>query len=110
MVLSRAEFSPLRSLGFASISGVYANLGPALTVRCKVFKLTNQTDGDLIISTNGGIEDHIFMPAGTFTLYDVQTNTNSNKQDLTVFPIGTQFAVKQSTAPTEKAIYLETIE
>jgi len=104
-----AHFDTLRSLAFGGISGSYAPLGSALTTNTRIFKLTNNTDGDLIASLDG-TNDHIFLPAGSFTLYDLSTNSPPIAvTDNLVLAIGTQFSVKQSTAPTSGAIYLECI-
>lgn len=104
-----AHFDTLRSLAFGGISGTYAALGSALTTNTRIFKLTNGTDGDLFVTLNG-TNDHIFLPAGSFSLYDLSTNSPPiNVTDNLVLAIGTQFSVKQSTAPTSGSVYLEAI-
>lgn len=104
-----AHFDTLRSLAFGSISGSYAALGSALTTNARVFKLTNGTDGDLFASLDG-VNNQMFLPAGSFTLYDLSTNSPPIAvTDNLVLAIGTQFSVKQSTAPTSGSIYLEII-
>lgn len=84
---------PLRSIGFASISGTYAAIGasPALTHIACIIKITNNTNGDLTISWDGST-DHDFVPAGSFVLYDISANTG-REQGLYI-PIGTKFYVK----------------
>jgi hypothetical protein len=104
-----AHFDTLRSLAFGSISGDYAALGSALSTNARVFKLTNGTDGDLFVSLDG-VNNQIFLPAGSFTLYDLSTNSPPIAvTDNLVLAIGTQFSVKQSTAPTSGSVYLEII-
>jgi len=104
-MVAKAKFDAIRSLGFASISGSYANLGTALTKMCRAFILVNDTDGDIMISLDGGTLDHLYIPAGSFQLFDVGSNAQQ-EDDKYVLPIGTQFAVKQVTAPTVKSVYL----
>lgn len=104
-----AEFDTLRSIAFGSISGSYANIGTSLDTQCTLFKIANNTDGDVIISTNGGVTDHIFVAAGSFSLYDIRSNRKTIHQDNYVLPIGTQFAIKQVTAPTEGNVYVEVL-
>lgn len=107
MAKESAEFDPIRSIAFGSISGSYANIGTALTDRAAAFRITNNTDGDMLFSLDGGVTDHLFVPASTFVLYDVRSNARPVNQGNFVLPIGTQFAVKQVTAPTENSIYVE---
>ena len=104
-MVAKAKFDAIRSLGFASITGAYANLGTALTKMCRAFILVNDTDGDLMISLDGGITDHLYLPAGSFQLFDVGSNAQQ-EDDKFVLPVGTQFAVQQVTVPTVKAVYL----
>ena len=95
----------LRSVDAGNITGSYIELGGAFEHPMRVIKLTNNTDSGLLISFDN-INDNIFMPAGSFTLYDVTTNKENNATYF-VFANGTQIFVKSSTAPTTGAIYLE---
>jgi hypothetical protein len=101
------KFDNLRSLGFASISASYAALGTALTTTGRLICLTNNTDGDMFISDDG-INDKLFLAAGSFKLFDFQTNREDSERKFVVAK-GTQFSVRQSTAPTKGAVYLEVI-
>jgi len=111
----QAAFDLLRSLGFASISATYAKLGSAFTHEARAVKVTNQTDGDMFIAvTNGatpasdGSADQLFLPNGTFVLYDIATDSsNATNAPSFVLPKGTQFWVRQSTAPSKLSVYLE---
>ena len=105
---SRAYFEPLRSLGFAGISAAYASVGTPAENPIRVFKITNNTQGDMIFTTNLAQEE-MFLPAGTFTLYDIQSNINPQFDDKFVLAAGTQFSVKQSTAPVSGSVYIECI-
>lgn len=103
---NKIQADTLRSLAFGSISGSYAAVGTALTVRAKIICITNNTEGDMIFSTDGST-DHLYVPAGSFKLFDVSTNYRAVNQDECVFPIGTQFYVKQDTAPVSGSVYIE---
>jgi hypothetical protein len=100
----------LRSKAFASITGSYTTLGTALTANWRVFKITNNTNGDMLISLDG-TTDNLFIPQSSFTLYDLSTNAaNVQDSDGFVMKIGSQFYVKYSTAPTGPvggAVYVE---
>ncbi len=105
MAVARADV--LRSLAFGGISGTYATIGTPLTVNWRVFRITNNTNGDLFISFNG-TDDNFFVPASSFVLYDLSANVAPvTESDTFVLQIGTQFYAKQSTAPTSGSVYIE---
>lgn len=106
--VSRAFFEPLRSLGFAGISASYADVGTPLTHQVRAFCITNNTQGDLIFTTDDSVSaGEMFVAKGSYKLYDVQANMNTKFDDKYVLAIGTQFAVKQVTAPTSGNVYIE---
>lgn len=104
---SLAFFEPIRTLGFAAISGTYAFVGVASTREIRIFKIANNTAGDLFFTTDIG-EDQMFIAAGSFALYDLQSNIGPH-DDKFVLPVGTRFSVKQITAPVSKDVYIELI-
>lgn len=106
--VARAHFEPLRSLAAGSISGTYAAIGSPLEHYVRAFCITNTTQGDVIISTDDDIvEGEIFIAAGSYKLYDIQSNMNVQFDDKYVLAIGTQFYVKQSTATVDGSVYIE---
>lgn len=113
----QAAFDLLRTLAFGSISGTYAKLGSALTHGARGIHITNQTDGDMFIAvTNGstpasdGTADNLFIPNGSFILWDNATDSSHLTNDPSfVFPKGTQFWVRQSTAPSKLSVYLSVL-
>jgi len=102
------KFETIKTLGFAGISGAYAAVGDALSHIVIAFCISNNTEGDLLFSIDG-TNDHMFLAAGSFRLYDLQSNINPQFDDKKVLPIGTQFYVKQITAPASGSVYVETI-
>jgi len=50
----------------------------------------------------------MYLAAGSFRLYDLQANINK-KDDKFVLEVGTQFSVKQITAPVSGNVYVECI-
>lgn len=110
MASSRAQFSAIRTLSFGSISGTYADVGSPLAEPSVAFRITNNTDGDLIFSLDGGDTDHLFVASGSFVLYDVRSNKAPVNQDNFAFKVGTQFAVKEVSSPTTGSIYVEVLE
>jgi len=97
----------LRSILFSSITGSYVKVGTAISQNWRMFRLTNDTDGDMLVSVDG-ILDNFFVPANSFVLYDLACNGVPDTQtDGFLLPIGTQFWVKYSTAPTQKSFYIE---
>lgn len=105
--MSIVRIDTLRSLAFGGISGSYAKIGAILDNNWRMFRVINNTNGDVFISVDG-TTNNLFVPAGSFVLYDVSTNTaNTSDNDAMVFQIGTQFWIKQSTAPSSGSVYIE---
>jgi len=104
--MSRANLEELRSLAFGSISGSYAAVGTPSNNPIRLFCISNNTEGDMLFSRDGST-DELFVAAGSYKLYDIQSNINPNKEDTYVFDKGTQFYVKQVTAPTSGSVYIE---
>lgn len=106
--VSKASFEPLRSIASAGISGSYAAVGDPLEHMVRSFCVTNNTQGNVIISTDNTISDgEMFVLAGSYKLYDVQSNMNTNFDDKYVLPIGSQFYIKQSSATVSGSVYIE---
>ncbi len=106
---ARAFFEEIRTLGFGGISGNYASVGAATTREVRIFKISNNTAGDMYFTTDAITpKDQMFLAAGSFTLYDIQANS-APSDDQFSFPVGTQFSVKQITAPVSGAVYIEII-
>ena len=110
MSAKKVYFDTLRSLAFGSISGTYAALGTPFTQEARIICFTNKTAGDMILSTdNTNADGQIFLPAGAFKLYDLTANLVPGKDDNFVIAKGTQFYVKQVTAPVSGAVYIEDV-
>lgn len=98
------QIDALRSLGHASISGTYAAVGTPLAFPARIIVFTNNTDGDMFFSMDG-TTDQIFVAASSFILFDTQAN-RLNQQQQWVLPTGSQWYVRQSTAPTKNSVYI----
>lgn len=94
---------PVRTLAFGGISGAYATVGTPLAHAARIIIFQNFTDGDLMLSFDG-INDHLPIANKGFVLLDV----TSNKTVVQGFNIaqGTQFYVKQISAPTLGSFYI----
>lgn len=101
------SFEALRSLAHGSISGTYAAVGSAFLNPIRLICISNNTDGDMIFSTDAST-DMLFIAAGSFKLFDLNTNRKHVDQ-VWVLAAGTQFYVKQSTAPTKNSVYIEVL-
>lgn len=93
----------LRSVAFGGISGTYANVGTVTAHPWRVFFISNTTDADVIFSINGGVTDHFIVPTKQSLSIDVSANGLENTEFL---PQGTQFAVKQVSAPSAGSVYV----
>ena len=103
----RAQFDELRFLGFGAIGAMYAPVGGELTHMTRMIRIINNTDGDMFFSDDG-LGAKFFVPAGSFVLYDLTSNSHLNEGCVAI-AMGTQFYVRQSTAPTKGAVYIECI-
>lgn len=104
----RAQIEPIRSLAFGSISGLYVAVGDPLAYPCRLICWTNNTEGDVYFSRDR-VNDEIFVAAGSFKLFDIQTNARPCNESAFVFEKGTQWYVKQITAPLSGSVYIESV-
>jgi hypothetical protein len=106
MASNIAQFETLRSIAFGSITSSFTPIGNPFLNTLRMFRIVNNSDGDVFISTDG-INDQLFVPAGTFVLYDVAANSGIDSN----FRIqaGTQFYVAYSSAPSKNSVYVEAI-
>lgn len=95
----------VRTLAFGSIAATYNAVGVPLANAVRLICFTNNTDGDMYFSTDG-VNDKLFIAAGSFKLFDVTTNRFNHDQQW-VFAAGTQFSVRYTTAPTKGGIFIE---
>lgn len=110
MSAKRVYFDTLRSLAFGAISGTYAAVGSALTVEPRIICLTNDTDAGMIFSDDSGNSTgKLYLPKGTFKLFDLTANLVPGKDDSFVIKKGTIIYVKQASAPGSGGVYLEYI-
>lgn len=100
-----AKIDSIRTLGSGSISASYAAVGDPYDHMIRIIHITNNTEGDMYF-TDDNTKDKIFVAAGSFVLIDIQANQNDNFDDKYVLPIGTQFYVKQITAPVSGSVYI----
>lgn len=99
----------LRTKAYGAITGSYTTIGTAITKNWRMFRIINNTNGDMLISVDG-TTDNLFIPAFSFLLYDLSTNAvNVSDSDSFVMAIGTQFYVKYNSAPTSGDVWIEGI-
>jgi hypothetical protein len=101
------HFDTLRSVSSGSITNSYTDLGSIIDQNWRMFRIVNNTDGDMLFTTDG-TNDQLFVPSYSFLLYDMATNAlNVSDSDWFVLPMNTQFSLKYSTAPSTGSVYLE---
>ncbi len=107
--VSYIQFQPLRTLGHAAISTSYAAVGTPFDVPLRMFRITNNSNGDLIFSTDDLVaEGQLFVPADSFVLYDVAANSGPEFAGvLKRVRKGTQFYVKFLSDPSSGDVYIE---
>jgi hypothetical protein len=105
---SRIEYEPLRSIGFASLSGAYAGVGMPFANPVKILKVTNLTDAALLVSFDG-VTDMDVVPAMGAYVYDYSTN-KTDAAGLLEQPTGKRLYVKEElTAATVGTCYVTVI-
>ena len=110
MSAKKVYFDTLRSLAFGSISASYAAVGSALTVNPRIICITNDTDAGMIFSfDNTNSSGQLYLPKGTFKLFDLTTNEVQGKDDSFVIAKGQILYVKQASAPSSGGVYVEYI-
>lgn len=92
-----------RTLAFGGISGAYAKVGTPLVYASVQLILQNQTDAPISFSWDG-IDSAITLAAGSVFTQDIQAN--KGRGDAMMAPAGTQFWVKQVTAPSMGSVYI----
>lgn len=92
-----------RTFASGSVTSSYQALGTALSFPSSIVKIVNNSTQDISVSIDG-TNLHDYVPAGSFTLYDLTTNTPSQGDDAVFDPKGTQYYI-MGTAGTGN-IYL----
>ena len=86
----------LRSLAFGGISANYAAVGAVLANPIISYKISNDTDVNLLISYDG-VNDHEFVASNSFVLYDTGAN-KSNRGEGLYLAQGDRIYVKEESA------------
>jgi hypothetical protein len=93
----------------AAGAGAYVNVGTVLAQPARLILFQNGTDGDVMVSFDGGITDHMPIFLGAFVLLDVTTNRTDTGGAFNISQ-GSQFAVRTLggtfTTPTTRAFFL----
>jgi hypothetical protein len=94
---------------YSAITGVYTPVGAAFTHSLRMFRLINNTDGDMYFSVTDGNSSqfNFFLPANSFVLYDVAANSGMDSNAR--LANGTQFYVMYATEPTTGSVYVEAL-
>jgi hypothetical protein len=101
----RVNLDSIRSVAFGSITNAFLAFGTPLGHQTRMCRFVNDTDAGVFISTDG-TNSMLYLPAGSFILYDLCTN-RENEASTFCFPPGTQFYIKYNTAPSKNSVYLE---
>lgn len=99
----KAKFDTLRSLN--TLTSSYVAIGTALSQPGRIIKITNYSNVNILISTDG-TNAHDTVGAGGFTLYDFGSDRAQNAE-LLEFPAGKTFYAKiESGSYTSGSVYL----
>ena len=89
--MTKAGYMPRQSLDATGFDNTFQLLG-TLSAAGVIIKIVNNSNVDIDVSTNGGVDEHDFVPAGSFFIYDMRTNRDP-EHDF-VFPNRTQFTIR----------------
>ncbi len=104
----RVRYEPLRSLGFAGISAVYAGVGLPFANPVRILKVTNFTNANIFVSLNG-VDNHDVVSSNGFFLYDYSSN-KANAGGLLEQPQGDRIYVKaESSLPSSGNLYVTVV-
>ena len=95
-----------RSLAFGGISGAYAPVGTPLGHAAVNIVFQNLTAGIVNFSWDG-INPWMTFAAGASFVLDIQSN--KGRSDALLGAAGTQFYVRQTTAPVSGAVYISVL-
>jgi hypothetical protein len=87
-------YEQLRSINSSTLSGSYQAVGTSFAHPICIMKMVNNSTSLVTVSVDG-VNDYDVLPATSFFLYDATTNA-SKRNDVLVFPQGTQIYVKGS--------------
>jgi len=92
---SQFKYETRRDFAPASLSGTYQKIGSALAHPSQIIKIVNDSTQAIDISIDG-TNDHDYVPAGGFWLYDNTTNSPLENNP-TFRAAGTQYWVKSTS-------------
>lgn len=107
MVALKVMLDTIRTVAFGSITNAYLPFGTPLGHQTRMMRFVNDTDAGIFISTDA-VNNMLYIPAGSFILYDLCTNRENEATTFCFIP-GTQFYIKYNTAPSKNSAYLECI-
>ena len=88
-------FQTIRTVAFGGITGVFANVGAALSAPARLVKIVNTSNRTAEITTDGtNVQD--LLPANSFALYDLTTNRINDEGAF--MRSGTQFQTRRPAA------------
>jgi len=104
MAAIAVRYDAYRTLAFGSISGTYAAIGTPTAHLMRLVHFVNNTNANMNFSFDG-TTDNVFIPANSFALYDLQTNSESGNDFF--LALNTQIYVKQNAgAATSGSVYI----
>ncbi len=94
----------LRSLAFGGISASFAAVGAVLANPIISYKISNDTDANLILSYDG-VNDHEFLASNSFVLFDTGANKSNRGEGLYLSQGDRLFVRQEVGAPTSGNVY-----
>lgn len=98
-------FETIRERDASTFDGTFQTLGTPVNLPGRILKFVNNTDEDLDFSLDG-TNQHDFVPAGGFSLYDFTANRVENRFELKAL---TQIYVRAAGGAGSGDVYLVVI-
>lgn len=99
------SFETIRERDATTFDGTFQTLGTSTSLPGRLIKFINNTDVDLDFSLDG-TNQHDFVPAGGFSLYDFTANRVENRFELKAL---TQVYVRSAAGAGTGDVYLVVI-
>lgn len=94
----KAEYLPRATRNATTFDNTFQTLGTGITSPSVLVKIINNSNVDIDVSTNAGTDEHDFVPADSFFLYDMRAN--HGREDDFGFPTTTQYHIRGAAAGT----------
>lgn len=103
-----AFFDDLRRIAYGSIGSSYSAFGTKIDKPTRIVHIFNDTDVNVLLSTDG-TKDKLILPPAGFILFDFSTNRASVDSTFVLHGSFQWWIKHDGAAPTARSVYLTVI-